>query len=105
MLRSRSWATSPEPVEATPSPHGFLSVPETSHEVQSLYDGDVEELGYAMSSSKLWAHQPAVQEGMFEVTGQVVRLGGLTFRQRGILVTACASALGDSDCSLAWGNK
>ena len=94
-----------KPVEAASSPVGFLSVPETSPEVQSLYDGDLEELGYVMNSSKLWAHQPAVQEGIFDVMGQMVRLGGLTFRQRGILVTACASAMGDSYCSLAWANK
>jgi alkylhydroperoxidase family enzyme len=31
--------------------------------------------------------------------------GGLTFGQRGILVTAAASAVGDSYCSLAWGEK
>jgi len=30
---------------------------------------------------------------------------GLTFRQCGILVTAAASAFGDSYCSLAWGGK
>lgn len=30
---------------------------------------------------------------------------GLNFRQRGILVTAAASTLGDSYCSLAWGGK
>jgi len=30
---------------------------------------------------------------------------GLSFRQRGILVTAAASALGDSYCLLAWGGK
>jgi alkylhydroperoxidase family enzyme len=30
---------------------------------------------------------------------------GLTFRQRGILVAAAASTLGDSYCSLAWGGK
>lgn len=94
-----------KPVEAASSPVGFLSVPETSPEVQSLYDGDLEELGYVMNSSKLWANQPAVQEGIFDVMGQMVRLGGLTFRQRGILVTACASGMGDSYCSLAWGNK
>jgi alkylhydroperoxidase family enzyme len=29
----------------------------------------------------------------------------MTFRQRGILVTAAASAFGDSYCSLAWGGK
>jgi alkylhydroperoxidase family enzyme len=40
-----------------------------------------------------------------ELLGHVVDAGSLTFRQRGILVTACASALGDSYCSLAWGKK
>jgi alkylhydroperoxidase family enzyme len=33
------------------------------------------------------------------------RASGLSFRQRGILVTAAASTLGDSYCSLAWGGK
>jgi alkylhydroperoxidase family enzyme len=33
------------------------------------------------------------------------RASGLSFRQRGILVTATASTLGDSYCSLAWGGK
>ena len=36
---------------------------------------------------------------------QAVTPGGLTFRRRGIMVTAAASALGDSYCSLAWGGK
>jgi hypothetical protein len=36
---------------------------------------------------------------------QAFRPSGLTFRQRGILVAATASALGDSYCSLAWGGK
>jgi uncharacterized peroxidase-related enzyme len=55
--------------------------------------------------SKLWAHQPATLNGLFELIGQVVRGGSLTLRQRGILVTACASAMGDAYCSLAWGKK
>jgi hypothetical protein len=36
---------------------------------------------------------------------QAFTASGLSFRQRGILVTAAASALGDSYCSLAWGGK
>jgi SAM-dependent methyltransferase/alkylhydroperoxidase family enzyme len=84
---------------------GFLSVPETSADVKRLYDADVEEIGYVMNVSRLWAHQPATIEGLFELLGQTVRGGSLTFRQRGILVTACASALGDAYCSLAWGKK
>jgi alkylhydroperoxidase family enzyme len=70
-----------------------------------LYDDDVEELGYVMNASKLWAYQPATQVGLFDLMGQAVRAGLLTFRQRGILATACASALGDAYCSLAWGKK
>jgi uncharacterized peroxidase-related enzyme len=37
--------------------------------------------------------------------GDAVSPGGLIARQRGILVTATASTLGDSYCSLAWGGK
>lgn len=46
-----------------------------------------------------------MHDGLFGVLGQAVRAGSLTLRQRGILVAACASALGDSYCSLAWGTK
>ncbi len=84
---------------------GFLGAAEMSAEAQRLFDDDVEEVGYVMNVSKLWAHQPGAQVGLFDVLGQAVRAGSLTFRQRGILVTACASTMGDSYCSLAWGNK
>ena len=84
---------------------GFLGAAEMSADAQRLYDDDVNELGYVMNVSQLWAYQPATQVGLFELLGQAVRAGSLTFRQRGILVTACASALGDAYCSLAWGKK
>ncbi len=58
-----------------------------------------------MNASKLWAHDPDALDSLSALLGHVVETGSLTFRQRGILVTACASALGDSYCSLAWGNK
>ncbi len=83
----------------------FLGTPETSPEVQRLYDEDIEDVGYVMNASRLWAHHPAAQQTLFGLIGQAARAGGLTFRQRGILVTACASAMGDSYCSLAWGQK
>jgi SAM-dependent methyltransferase/alkylhydroperoxidase family enzyme len=72
---------------------------------QQLYDDDLEQLGYVMNTSRLWAHQPALQASLADLLGQTVRAGSLTFRQRGILVTASASALGDSYCSLAWGKR
>ena len=58
-----------------------------------------------MNSSKLWAHDPAALDGLSDLLGHVTRSGSLTYRQRAILVTSCASALGDSYCSLAWGKR
>lgn len=84
---------------------GFLTVPQTTPEVQRLYDGDVEDLGYVMNVSRVWAQLPSAQESLFELLGQATKAGRLTLRQRGILVTACAATLGDSYCSLAWGKK
>jgi uncharacterized peroxidase-related enzyme len=83
----------------------FLEEPEVSAEVQALFDEDLEEGGYVWNVSRLWAHQPETVSRLFELMSQAFEPSGLTFRQRGILVTAAASALGDSYCSLAWGGK
>jgi uncharacterized peroxidase-related enzyme len=84
---------------------GFLEPPELTPEAQALLADDLEELGFVMNVSKLWTHQPAELDALFELMGNAVRPAALSFRQRGVLVTACASALGDSYCSLAWGKK
>jgi len=82
---------------------GFLHDPEPSPDAQRLYDGDIDERGYVMNLSRLWALQPALHDEFSALLGQVARAGGLTLRQRAILVAASASSLGDSYCSLAWG--
>jgi alkylhydroperoxidase family enzyme len=43
--------------------------------------------------------------GLFDLMRQAISPHGLTMRQRGILVVATASTLGDSYCSLMWGRK
>jgi uncharacterized peroxidase-related enzyme len=83
----------------------FLSEPEPSPDAQALYDEDLADGGYVWNVSRLWAHQPGTVKALFELMSQAFRPSGLTFRQRGILVTAAASSLGDSYCSLAWGGK
>jgi alkylhydroperoxidase family enzyme len=65
----------------------------------------VAEDGYVMNVSRLWAYNPLLLTGLFDLMGQAVAGQGLSFRDRGILVAACASTLGDSYCSLAWGAK
>jgi alkylhydroperoxidase family enzyme len=84
---------------------GFLRAPEPTPEAECLFAEDLADVGYIMNVSRLWAYQPGTVNGLFGLLGETVKAGGLDVRLRGILVTACASALGDSDCSLAWGSK
>ena len=83
----------------------FLEEPAASAQAQELFDEDLAEDGYVWNVSRLWAHQPDTLRQLFELMSQAFRASGLSFRQRGILVTAAASTLGDSYCSLAWGGK
>ena len=83
----------------------FLEEPAASAQAQELFDEDLAEDGFVWNVSRLWAHQPDTLRQLFELMSQAFRASGLSFRQRGILVTAAASTLGDSYCSLAWGGK
>jgi alkylhydroperoxidase family enzyme len=62
-------------------------------------------MGFVMNLSHLWAHRPAAHHELFDLVGQTAKAGSLTLRQRGVLISAGASALGDSYCSLAWGRR
>jgi uncharacterized peroxidase-related enzyme len=84
---------------------GFLAKPRHTPEVQQLFDNDVDAVGYVTNVSRLWAYMPTALEGLSDLMGQATRAGSLTLRQRAVLVTATASSLGDSYCSLAWGKK
>ncbi|HET6663090.1 MAG TPA: hypothetical protein VFG94_02480 [Acidimicrobiales bacterium] len=95
---------SPQPPDAE-APVSFLADPSPSPDGQRLFDDDVQGMGYVMNLSRVWAHDPAALDGLSDLLGHVTHAGSLTYRQRGILVTSCASALGDSYCSLAWGTK
>jgi uncharacterized peroxidase-related enzyme len=83
----------------------FLSPARVTPQAQALYDEDTADSGYVWNVSRLWAHQPETVNRLFDLMSDAFRPSGLSFRQRGILVTAAASALGDSYCSLAWGGK
>jgi uncharacterized peroxidase-related enzyme len=83
----------------------FLQRAEGSDAARRLFDEDIEELGFVMNGTRLWAYQPEALSGLLDLMAKVTSARPFTFRERGILVTACASALGDSYCSLAWGTK
>ena len=99
-----------KPLDAAPrhdhEPSGsFLAASPQSVAAERLRTEDLEDLGYVMNVSRLWGRMPATLDGLFDLLGQCVKAGRLDMRTRGILVTATASTLGDSYCSLAWGGK
>jgi alkylhydroperoxidase family enzyme/SAM-dependent methyltransferase len=94
-----------KPAVADAGGAGFLTPPVTTPEVQALYDGDLDGMGYVMNTSKVWAQDPAAYALLSDMMGQATRTAGLSLRQRAVLVTATASTMGDSYCSLAWGRK
>jgi SAM-dependent methyltransferase/alkylhydroperoxidase family enzyme len=103
---TRRAPTSPsEVVSAVGSRTGYLAVPTQTPEAQQLFDEDVADGGYVTNLSRLWAYMPAMLQGLSDLMGQATRAGALTLRQRAVLVTAAASTLGDSYCSLAWGKR
>lgn len=86
-------------------PTGFLTVPAPSAAARHLFDDDVAEVGHVTNVSRVWAYRPRTHDGLFDLMREITDDEGLDVRQRGILVGACAAALGDSMCALAWGTK
>ena len=82
----------------------FLKEPPVSPHVQALYDEDLADDGYVGNVSRLWAHQPDTMKRLFGLMSEAFTPSGLTFRERGILVTVAASALGTRSAA-AWGGK
>jgi alkylhydroperoxidase family enzyme len=84
---------------------GFLSAPASSVEVDLLYADDLAGQGYVARLTRLWGHSPRALESLSDLLGLAARDAGLSYRQRAVLVSAAASAMSDSYCSLAWGAK
>ena len=80
----------------------FLTEPATSAAQQQMYDEDLAEDGFVWNNSRLWAHQPALNEQFSSVIKTASEAAGLTNRERAMLVLGQATAIGDSYCSLAW---
>ena len=83
----------------------FLGEPEETEAVRALYADDLSHDGFVMNSTRVWAHRPELQERLSALLAEAATAAGLTFRQRGVLVAATASARADSYCSLAWGTR
>lgn len=74
----------------------FLEEPAITPRAQALYDADLAETGYVWNGSRLHAYQPDTMQRLVELASEAFEPSGLSFRERGILVVAAVSTLGDS---------
>lgn len=79
--------------------------PEANAERDRLYQDDIDTDGYVTNHTRVWGWQPSLVDTLFEMMGSASEAAGLSFRDRGVLVVATAAGLGDSYCTLAWGER
>lgn len=83
----------------------FLEEPPPSEERDAAYAEDVEEDGFVWTLTKLWAWNSAIEDRLRALLDEASDAGGLSFRDRGMLVSATATTIRNSSCALAWGNR
>lgn len=72
---------------------------------EAAYGSEREEDGYIWNVSRLWCWRPDVYEDFAALRARLMEESSLGDRDWAVLVTATASQLEDSYCSLAWGAK
>ena len=84
---------------------GFLTPPADDSAGAAMREGDLASIGFVMNLTHVWAQLPDAHRQIMATQATAAEAAGLTMRQRGILVLATASTIGDSYCSLAWSHK
>jgi len=74
-------------------------------ERDAAYAADRDSDGYVWNVTRLWGWRADVYGDFAALRATLTESSSLTDRDWAVLVTAMASQLGDSYCSLAWGSK
>jgi uncharacterized peroxidase-related enzyme len=83
----------------------FLEEPPASDDREAMYEADRQEDGFVNNHTRLWSWRPDLRSAFLALRSSLMRASDLTDRDWAILVTATASELRDSYCSLAWGAR
>lgn len=83
----------------------FLANPSDSAAAARIYDDDLDQLGYVMNTSRLWAWRPDLAKGFVDLRTALMATSSLSTRELAVLVCTTAATLEDSYCALAWGNR
>jgi uncharacterized peroxidase-related enzyme len=95
-----SWHTSA--IASSPS---FLSEPPATPEVNAVYEDSLADDGFVPNYCHLWAWRPDVLGAFDKLRADLLADSSLSRREAAVMVTATAATLGDSYCSLAWGER
>jgi hypothetical protein len=74
----------------------FLSVPADNDVTARIYRSDLDEMGFVMNVSRLWAWRPDVCEAFSALRSKLMTGSSLSSRELAILVCITAASLGDS---------
>src|SRR5262245_37418558 len=83
----------------------FLGDAPPSEQRDAAFAVDRDDDGYVANHTRLWAWRPDLRADFLALRSGVMSSSTLTATDFAVLVTATASELGDSYCSLAWGNR
>jgi uncharacterized peroxidase-related enzyme len=83
----------------------FLGDAPPSDESHAAFEADRDSDGYVGNHTRLWAWRPDLRTDFLALRSGVMTSSTLTDRDWAVLVTATASQLRDSYCSLAWGSR
>ena len=83
----------------------LLEEPPPSEGRDAAYANDREDDGYVWNVTRLWGWRADVYRDFAALRASLMGASLLTDRDWAVMVTAMASQLGDSYCSLAWGAK
>lgn len=83
----------------------LIGEPPPGDDRDAAYEADRESDGYVWNVTRLWGWRADVYRDFAALRTGLMSSSSLTDRDWAVLVTATASQLGDSYCSLAWGSK
>jgi uncharacterized peroxidase-related enzyme len=83
----------------------FLQSSADNEASSRLYNSDLEQQGFVMNLSRLWAWRPEVCEAFSALRALLTTRSSLSNRELAVIVCATAASLGDSYCALAWGKR
>jgi uncharacterized peroxidase-related enzyme len=83
----------------------FIGEAATDEHVERMYATDLRVQGYVANQTRVWAHSPESIAALTYALSMATEGAGLDVRQRALIVTTTAAAMGDAYCSLAFGYK